>query len=88
MYVATREKWFSLTFRDMFGIVQCIVIPSHTEASALAKEIRPEWVLRIEGKVNKRPEKNINPNVPSGDVELEVMAIEVLNKSENSSIRT
>ncbi len=75
-------KMVFFDFRDMKGIVQCIVLPMHTDAIALAKEIRPEWVLRLEGKVNKRPEKNINPNVPAGDVELEVMKIEVLNKAE------
>ena len=75
-------KMVFFDFRDMFGKVQCIVLPSHVEASALAKEIRSEWVLQIEGKVNKRPEKNINPNVPSGDVELEVTTILVLNRAE------
>jgi aspartyl-tRNA synthetase len=75
-------KMVFFDFRDMTGIVQCIVLPSHTEAIVLAKEIRPEWVLKLTGIVNKRPEKNVNPNIPSGDVELEVTAIEVLNKSE------
>ncbi|MBP6884313.1 MAG: aspartate--tRNA ligase [Candidatus Pacebacteria bacterium] len=75
-------KMVFFDFRDMFGKVQCIVLPMHADASALAKEIRPEWVLQIEGKVNKRPEKNINAKVIGGDVELEVTRIEVLNKSE------
>ncbi len=75
-------KMVFFDFRDMKGIVQCIVLPMHAEAIVTAKEIRPEWVLKLTGKVNKRPEKNINPNIPSGDVELEVTAIEVLNKSE------
>jgi len=71
-------KMVFFDLRDMTGIVQCIVLPNHAEANALAKEIRPEWVLKVEGIVNKRPEKNINPNIPSGDVELEVIKIEVL----------
>lgn len=75
-------KMVFFDFRDMAGKIQCVVLPNHTEAIAIAKEIRPEWVLRLEGVVNKRPEKNINPNVASGDVELEVTAIEVLNKAE------
>ena len=66
-------KMVFFDFRDMSGKIQCVV---------LAKEIRSEWVLCIEGIVNKRPEKNVNPNVPSGDVELEVTKIEVLNKAE------
>ncbi len=75
-------KMVFFDFRDMKGKIQCIVLPMQEAAIITAKEIRPEWVLRLEGKVNKRPEKNINPNVPSGDVELEVTAIEVLNKAE------
>jgi aspartyl-tRNA synthetase len=75
-------KMVFFDFRDFTGKVQCIVLPNHTDAIALAKEIRPEWVLKLTGIVNKRPEKNINPNIPSGDVELEVTGIEVLNKSE------
>ena len=75
-------KMVFFDFRDFSGKVQCIVLPNHAEAIALAKEIRPEWVLKLEGIVNKRPEKNVNPNIASGDVELEVTGIEVLNKSE------
>ncbi len=75
-------KMVFFDLRDMKGMVQCIVLPSHAEAILVAKEIRPEWVLRLEGVVNKRPEKNVNPNIPSGDVELEVTAIEVLNRAE------
>ncbi len=75
-------KMVFFDFRDMKGKIQCIVLPMHADAIVLAKEIRPEWVLKLEGKVNKRPEKNINPNVPAGDVELEVTSIEVLNKAE------
>ncbi len=77
-------KMVFFDFRDMKGKIQCVVLPSHTEAIVVAKEMRPEWVLRLEGIVNKRPEKNINPNIPSGDVELEVTGIEVLNKSETT----
>ncbi len=75
-------KMVFFDLRDMTGKIQCVVLPNHVEAVTVAKEIRSEWVLRIEGVVNKRPEKNINPNIASGDVELEVTAIEVLNKAE------
>ena len=71
-------KMVFFDFRDMTGIVQCVVLPGHTEAIEKAKEIRPEWVLKVSGIVNKRPEKNINPDVQNGDIELEVVSIEVL----------
>ena len=60
---------------------KCVVLPNHTEAIVVAKEIRSEWVLKVTGIVNKRPEKNINPNIASGDVELEVTSIEVLSEA-------
>ena len=75
-------KMVFFDLRDIAGKIQCVVLPNHADAVALAKEIRSEWVLRIEGIVNKRPEKNINPNIASGDVELEVTSITVLNKAE------
>ena len=75
-------KMVFFDLRDGFGKVQCVVLPNHTEAIEQAKEIRPEWVLKINGIVNTRPEKNVNPNMQNGDIELEVTNIEVLNKSE------
>ncbi len=74
-------KMVFFDFRDMTGKVQCIVLPA-SEAITLAKEMRPEWVLRLEGKVNKRPEKNINKDQQNGDIEFSVNLIEVLNKAE------
>jgi aspartyl-tRNA synthetase len=74
-------KMVFFDFRDGFGKVQCVVLPN-SEGIEVAKEIRPEWVLKVTGKVNARPEKNVNPNVLNGDIELEVLKIEVLNKAE------
>jgi len=75
-------KMVFFDMRDMSGKVQCVVLPNHVEAIEKAKEIRPEWVLKVTGLVNKRPEKNIKADVVNGDVELEVTGIEVLNKAE------
>ncbi|MBP6883891.1 MAG: aspartate--tRNA(Asn) ligase [Candidatus Pacebacteria bacterium] len=74
-------KMVFFDMRDMTGIVQCVSLPSHAEATEQAKEIRPEWVLKINGIVNKRPEKNVKAGVLNGDVELEVTGIEVLSKA-------
>ncbi len=84
-WVAVRRdqgKMVFLDFRDMSGIVQGVVLPNHTEAIEIVKEVRTEWVLAITGIVNKRPEKNIKAGVLNGDIELEITGIEVLNKSE------
>ena len=74
-------KMVFFDMRDMSGKVQCVTLPSHAEAIDVAKEIRPEWVLKITGLVNKRPEKNVKAGVINGDVELEVTGIEVMSKA-------
>jgi aspartyl-tRNA synthetase len=86
-------KMVFFDMRDMTGMVQCVVLPSKVEvptesrgssAMEIARKIRPEWVLKITGIVNKRPDKNIKVDVLNGDVELEVTGIEILNKAETT----
>ncbi len=74
-------KMVFLDLRDVTGKVQAVVLPNHTEALDVAQKLRPEWVVAVTAKVNKRPEKNINKDVSNGDVELEVLGIEVLNEA-------
>lgn len=75
-------KMIFLDIRDMTGKVQSVVLPNHTEALEVAKQLRSEWVVKIVGKVNARPEKNVNTEVTNGDIELEVTIVEVLAKAE------
>ena len=74
-------KMVFFDMRDVTGKVQCVALPMHEQATDQAKLIRPEWVLKISGMVNKRPEKNIKADVINGEVELEVKYIEVLNEA-------
>ena len=74
-------KMVFFDMRDVSGKVQCVALPSRAEVIEKAKEIRPEWVLKITGLVNKRPEKNIKAGVLNGEVELEVTNIDVLSKA-------
>lgn len=75
-------KMVFFDFRDRTGYVQGVVLPSKEEAGgalmAIAKEVRNEYVVRIEGIVNKRPEKNAQADRINGDIELEIKEIEVL----------
>ena len=75
-------KMVFFDMRDMTGKVQCVALPSRAEVIEKAKEIRPEWVLKISGIVNKRPAKNIKSGILNGDVELEVTGVEVLSQAE------
>lgn len=74
-------KLVFMDMRDMTGKVQGVILPSHTEAMEQVKEVRTEWVLKVTGIVNKRPERNIKEGVLNGDIELEITGIEVLNES-------
>ncbi len=75
-------KLVFMDMRDMTGKVQGVILPNHTEAMEQVKEVRTEWVLKINGLVNKRPDRNIKEGILNGDIELEITRIEVLNKAE------
>ena len=66
-----------IDLRDHYGLTQCVVDPD-LPAFALAEKLRSEWVVRMEGKVRRRPEGTDNPDLPTGHVELYVADIEVL----------
>lgn len=74
-------KMVFFDFRDRSGYAQGVVLPGSPAMDA-AKDIRNEYVVRVEGKVNKRPEKNIQQGRINGDIELEITGIEVLNPSD------
>lgn len=62
--------------RDRTGIVQCVALdPSQV------KDVRNEFVVEIEGLVNTRPERMVNPQIPTGTVEVEIQKLTVLARS-------
>lgn len=80
-WVAVRRdqgKMVFFDFRDRSGTVQGVVLPSEELAMAVAKDLRQEYVVRVTGLVNERPQKNVNPGVLNGNIELQITAIEVL----------
>ena len=66
-----------IDLRDHYGITQCVVDPD-SPAFAAAEKLRSEWVVRMEGRVRRRPEGTDNPELSTGLVELYVSGIEVL----------
>jgi aspartyl-tRNA synthetase len=66
-----------IDLRDHYGISQCVVDPD-SAAFKDAEKLRSEWVVRMEGRVRRRPEGTDNPELPTGKVELYVADIEVL----------
>lgn len=79
--VRDQGKMVFFDFRDMTGVVQGVVLPG-SAAMDTAKTIRPEWVVTVLGKVNERPEKMKKDDIQNGDIELEVLQINVLNQAE------
>ncbi len=69
-------------FRDVSGVVQGVVLPGEAEAMEAAKDIRNEYVVRVEGIVNERPQKNVQEGKQNGNIELEIKALTVLSASE------
>lgn len=68
-------------FRDRSGMVQGVVLPG-SAAMEPAKDVRAEYVVRVEGKVNERPAKNVQEGKLNGAIELEISALTVLAKAE------
>ena len=66
-----------IDLRDHYGLTQCVADPD-SPAFKDAEKLRSEWVVRIDGKVRRRPEGTDNPELPTGAVELYVSEIEVL----------
>src|SRR5438046_6676531 len=74
-------KLIFLDLRDRSGIIQSVVLPNHEEAYKVAQDLRSEFVVEIVGQINQRPEKNVNNEIPTGSVELEVKEIKVLSQA-------
>ena len=69
--------------RDRYGITQTVFHPSSApEAFAAAKEIRPEYVVAVSGRVVERAAGNLNPGLPTGEIEVQASRLEVLNTSD------
>ncbi len=70
-----------IDLRDRSGILQIVCDPTRQpQIHAQASEVRDEWVLGVEGDIIARSPETINPNLPTGEVEVDVKGMEVLNK--------
>jgi len=83
-WAARRRDHGGLVFvdlRDASGICQLVVNPERSsDAAAAAREIRNEFVLQAEGEVAARAPENVNPGLPTGEVELQVDHLEILSR--------
>ena len=68
--------------RDREGLVQVVFDPDLPETFALAESLRSEYVLRVQGKVRRRPEGTENTELPTGAIEVLGRELTILNRSE------
>lgn len=71
-----------LDVRDVDGIAQVVFNPDRPESFAMADRVRSEYVIRAKGKVRHRPDGTVNPDMPTGEVEVDGVELEILNKAE------
>ncbi|HHQ41467.1 MAG TPA: aspartate--tRNA ligase [Chromatiales bacterium] len=71
-----------IDLRDRSGVVQLVFDPDARESFAVAERVRTEYVLRVRGRVRRRPEGTENPRLPTGAVEVVGETLEILNRAE------
>ncbi|MBI4707794.1 MAG: aspartate--tRNA ligase [Candidatus Omnitrophica bacterium] len=86
-WVATRRDHGKLIFidiRDRYGLTQVTFIPRDAgESYKIAQDLRSEFVIKVTGVVNPRPQGTINPKLATGEVEVLAKNVEILNPSLN-----
>ena len=89
-WVHSRRDHGGLIFidlRDHTGLVQLVINPEQAEAFRLAESLRDEFVIHASGVVTERGEGLKNPNIASGNVEIVVENLEILNRAETLPIQ-
>ena len=85
-WVNRRRDHGGLTFldlRDRSGVVQVVASPEIApDAHRIADSVRSEWVIQVEGIVRQRPEGMTNPDLPTGEIEIEIHQLRVLNEAQ------
>ena len=90
-WVNSRRDHGGLIFidlRDHTGIIQLVITPDTKEAFSLAETLRDEFVITATGKMRERAPELKNPNIATGDIELVVDTLELLNRSEPLPVNT
>src|SRR5205809_1300563 len=70
-----------IDLRDHYGVTQCVFTP-HSEAFTAAEAIRVESVICVSGQVIARTAENVNPSLPTGEVEVAVDGLEILSAAD------
>jgi len=79
-------KLIFIDLRDRSGITQIVFLPKPEELHSQANKLRTEWVIKLTGKVNKRPENMINKDIETGEFEIQTENLEIINEAETLPI--
>ena len=71
-----------IDLRDREGLLQVVYDPDRPDVFATAEKVRSEYVLRVTGRVRRRPEGTENPKMATGQIEVLGLELEILNASE------
>jgi len=71
-----------IDLRDRSGLVQVVYDPDLPEVFSTAEHVRNEFVVRVKGRVRARPEGTVNKDLPTGEVEVLGLELEILNRAE------
>ncbi|MBL7095090.1 aspartate--tRNA ligase [candidate division KSB1 bacterium] len=87
-WVDSRRDHGSLIFinmRDIYGITQIVFDPAENEKTyASARELKPEYVIKVTGKVRHRPDGMVNPEMATGEIEVIAQEYSILNRAETT----
>jgi aspartyl-tRNA synthetase len=87
-WVDSRRDHGSLIFinmRDIYGVTQVVFDPAENErVYTLAKELKPEYVIKVTGKVRQRPDGMVNPEMATGEIEVIAQEYLILNRAETT----
>ncbi len=75
-----------IDLRDRYGITQVVFNSAHPTAHEVAETVRSEYVLQVRGKVRIRPPEAVNPDLATGEIELEALEAQVLNPARTPPI--
>ncbi len=73
-----------IDLRDRYGLTQIVIDPSQEAVHGMAEDVRSEYVLQVTGSVRKRPEGSENKNMMTGEIELVVSEMKILNAAKTT----
>jgi len=87
--IRSHGKIIFVDLRDRSGLLQIVFAPNlnskpktqNSKLYELAKELRPEWVIGVEGEIKKRPVGMINPKIETGNIELYPKSLEIFSRA-------